>query len=99
MLAKLTSKNQLTLPKRIVAQFPDAAYLDVRTEFGKIVLEPVRPRQAEAVRNKLAELGITVENLKDALTWARRHKDDSGRSVIIVQEAGEMSRICISPTS
>ncbi len=29
MLAKKTSKNQLTLPKEIVKAFPDAEYFDV----------------------------------------------------------------------
>ena len=30
MLAKLTSKNQLTLPKAVVGQFPGARYFEVR---------------------------------------------------------------------
>ena len=30
MLAKKTSKNQITLPKAIVNAFPDAQYFDVR---------------------------------------------------------------------
>ena len=38
MLAKLTSKNQLTLPKAIVADFQDAEYFDVTQENGRILL-------------------------------------------------------------
>ncbi len=29
MLAKLTSKNQLTLPKAVISGFPNAEYFDV----------------------------------------------------------------------
>ena len=32
MIAKKTSKNQLTLPKKIVDRFPDVDYFDVRVE-------------------------------------------------------------------
>ena len=40
MLAKLTSKNQLTLPKAIVADFQDSEYFDVTKENSRIVLTP-----------------------------------------------------------
>ena len=42
MLAKLTSKNQLTLPKAVVGQFPGARYFEVRAEKGRIVLVPAK---------------------------------------------------------
>ena len=42
MLAKLTAKNQLTLPKAVVAAFPETEYFDVTEENGRIVLAPVR---------------------------------------------------------
>lgn len=71
MLAKLTSKNQLTLPKRVLAEFADAEYFDVRVEGGHIVLEPVRIQRADAVRAKLAELGIGEEDVEQAVRWAR----------------------------
>ncbi len=41
MLAKLTAKNQLTLPKAIVSHFPGVGYFDVSEESGRIVLAPV----------------------------------------------------------
>jgi hypothetical protein len=43
MLAKKTSKNQITLPKAIVEVFPDAQYFDVRVQDRKIILLPVNP--------------------------------------------------------
>lgn len=71
MLAKITSKNQLTLPKSIVSEFGGTEYFDVRIENGRIILEPVRIQRADAVRSKLVELGITEEDITDAVKWAR----------------------------
>ena len=72
MLAKKTSKNQISLPKAIADRFPDAVYFDVTTEDGRIVLLPVRPDQGSAVRSKLEALGISESDVEDAVAWARR---------------------------
>lgn len=72
MLAKLTSKNQITLPKAAVSGVDPAEYFEVTVESGRIVLTPVRLRQAQAVREKLEELGITEQDVDDAVAWARR---------------------------
>lgn len=74
MLVKLTSKNQLTLPKAITRQVDPAEYFDVQVENGRIVLTPVRVQAAELVRGKLAELGITEQDVADAVSWARQVK-------------------------
>lgn len=72
MLAKLTSKNQLTLPKSVVTSLGNAEYYDVEIENGRIMLTPVRIQQAEAVRAKLEKLGINAQDVSDAIQWARR---------------------------
>ncbi len=71
MLAKKTSKNQLTLPKAIVEHFPDVDYFEVREERGRIVLVPLRPNRADEVRNKLEAIGITEVDVEAAVRWAR----------------------------
>jgi len=71
LLAKLTAKNQLTLPKAVMATVEAAEYFDVAAENGRIVLTPVRVNRADAVRAKLAELGVTEADLSDAVRWAR----------------------------
>ena len=71
MLAKLTSKNQLTLPKAVTAAVETAEYFDVVVENGRIVLTPVRVNRADAVRAKLAELGLSEKDVTDAVSWAR----------------------------
>ncbi len=70
MLAKLTSKNQLTLPKAAVEQVR-AEYYAVRTEGQSIVLTPVKLGGLDAVREKLAALGITEKDTNAAVNWAR----------------------------
>jgi bifunctional DNA-binding transcriptional regulator/antitoxin component of YhaV-PrlF toxin-antitoxin module len=72
MLAKLTSKNQITLPKAAVSRIDAAEYFEVTLDNGRIILTPVRVQQAQAVRDKLAQLGITEQDVADAVAWARR---------------------------
>jgi hypothetical protein len=72
MLAKLTTKNQLTLPKAIVNLVGNAEYYDVNVWNGRIVLTPVRIQDANGVRDKLASLNISEEDVNDAIEWARQ---------------------------
>lgn len=76
MLAKRTSKNQITLPRDIVKNFPDITYFDVVLDNGQILLRPVKfsPSEPtlEKVRLKMKKLGITEKDVKEAIAWARR---------------------------
>ena len=72
MIAKLTSKNQLTLPKWIVEQFPGMNYFSVEAEYGRIILEPVNPRQLNQVQEKLEQLGVAEDDIQEAVAWSRK---------------------------
>lgn len=72
MLAKMTSKNQLTLPKTVTEALGAPEYFDVETRNGQLILTPVRMQRADAVRAKLAELDLSASDVDDAITWARR---------------------------
>ena len=72
MLSKLTSKNQLTLPKSIMSDFPGVEYFDVTKEDGRIVLTPVNIAQTDTIRTKLATLGVTESDVTEAIAWARK---------------------------
>ena len=76
MLAKKTSKNQLTLPKDVVKDFPGVEYFDVAVRENRIVLTPVKISPVEggldAVREKLKALGVTVGDVGKAVKWARK---------------------------
>ncbi len=71
MLAKKSSKNQITLPKAIVASFEDVDYFDVTTKNGRIILEPVRMKKGDEVRSRLESLGIRETDIDVALEYAR----------------------------
>lgn len=78
MLAKKTSKNQLTLPKEVVKFFPDIDYFDVSVKDRKIILMPVRITPADAtlasVRDKIEKLGIKEKDVTEAIAWARKRR-------------------------
>ncbi len=77
MIAKKTTKNQLTLPKDIVKEFPGIEYFDASIVDRRIVLIPLRVTHAdtlENVRQKLFKLGVTETDVTDAVRWARKRK-------------------------
>lgn len=74
MLAKLTSKNQLTLPKAVVSRFPGTRYFEVRADQGRIVLVPARVSSLEGVWEKIESLGIAEKDVEDAIRWARKRR-------------------------
>ncbi len=78
MLAKLTAKNQLTLPKAALSSCQGITYFDVTEDNGRIVLTPVRLNRADAVRAKLADLGISEDDVTAAMTWARKKTRKAG---------------------
>jgi hypothetical protein len=78
MLAKKTSKNQITLPKEIVKAFPDTEYFDVSIRDNTIRLMPVKitpvPSSLDSVREKIKKLGVTEKDVGEAIQWARSRK-------------------------
>lgn len=72
MLAKMTSKNQLTLPKAVTDELGAPEYFEIESRGGQLILTPVRLARADAVRAKLTELNITERDIADAVKWARR---------------------------
>ena len=79
MLAKVTSKNQLTLPKSVTNAVGPAEYFDVEARDGQIILTPVRIQRADAVRAKLAALDLSEQDVADAIAWARKSGGKIGR--------------------
>jgi hypothetical protein len=79
MLAKKTTKNQVTLPKKILKEIPDTDYFDVTLKEGAVVLRPVTVAEPgarlAAVRRKMRDLGIGPGHIDQAIQWARSHRD------------------------
>lgn len=74
MLAKLTSKNQLTIPKKALDALGPVSHFQVEVDGDRIVLTPARIGGLEAVWRKIEELGITEQDIKDAVKWARQSR-------------------------
>ena len=81
MLAKKTSKNQITLPKKIVTALPETDYFDVTLREGTVVLRPVAISEPgtrlATVRRKIKDLGLTPKAIDDAIRWARARRRPS----------------------
>jgi bifunctional DNA-binding transcriptional regulator/antitoxin component of YhaV-PrlF toxin-antitoxin module len=73
MLAKMTSKNQITIPKKIVEQILDTKYFEVEVKDGLIVLKPLRlyATDLEKIRSKVKSLGLKPDSVREAVKWAR----------------------------
>ena len=73
MLAKITSKNQITIPKKIMAQIAETKYFDVEFKDGKISLTPMKvlDTDLEKIRAKVKKLGLGPDCVAEAIEWAR----------------------------
>jgi len=72
MLAKRTVKNQITLPKTVIARFGGVEYFDVSTDGETIVLRPLQMSRGDEVRDRLAQLGVGDQDVSEAVSWARQ---------------------------
>lgn len=69
-VAKLTSKNQLTLPRSVVAAMGHPSHFRVVVMDSALVLMPGHVTSAEEVCAKLSQRGLSpamVETVRDAL--------------------------------
>jgi hypothetical protein len=73
MLAKITSKNQITIPKNIMSQLPRVTHFDLTLKEGVVEMRPVitYATDLDAIREKVAKLGISDDSVQEAVRWAR----------------------------
>ena len=75
MLAKLTSKNQITLPKSAVMAFEGTSYYDVEIVPQGLLLKPAKihlhSQALEGARRKFKEKGFNEDTIARAVKWAR----------------------------
>ena len=69
----MTSKNQITIPEKIVDQLPDTNYFEVALKDGLIVLKPLQIYETdlEKIRSKMKNLGLKTDSVREAIKWAR----------------------------
>ena len=73
MLAKLTSKNQITIPKKIMVQLPRVSHFDLELNDGVVLMKPVVRYDTDLsqIREKMHRLGLTPDSVREAVEWAR----------------------------
>ena len=73
MLAKLTVKNQITIPKDVISRLPDVEYFDVSYKDGNVILKPLKVYETDldGIRSKMKQLGISEKSVGEAIKWAR----------------------------
>ena len=73
MLAKLTAKNQITIPKDVISRLPYVEYFDVSYKDGHVILKPLKvyDTDLEGIRSKMKQLGISENSVGEAVKWAR----------------------------
>lgn len=71
MLTKLTDQNRITLPLSVTEALGPVEYFEITVKGGQVILTPVKIQRSDVVRQKLAELNITDQDIADAVTWAR----------------------------
>lgn len=74
MIAKVTSKNQITIPKKIMDQLPGTQYFEVELRDGIVTLKPLVTYDTDLkkIRAKMNKLGLTQNSVNEAVKWARR---------------------------
>ena len=74
MIAKVTSKNQITIPKKIMDQLPGTQYFEVELRDGIVTLKPLVTYDTDLkkIRAKMKKLGLTQNCVNEAVKWARR---------------------------
>lgn len=79
MLAKKTSKNQVTLPKKALEDIPATDYFDVTARDGVLILRPVTMTEPgtrlATVRRNIHALGLEPRDVARAIAWARGRRD------------------------
>jgi AbrB family looped-hinge helix DNA binding protein len=73
MLVKITSKNQITIPKKLADKLGGIKYLEANYQEGGIFLKPVQTYETDldAIRSKMKKLGLGPESVQEAVAWAR----------------------------
>jgi hypothetical protein len=73
MLIKLSSKNQITVPRKILARLPNTKYFEVELKDGALVLKPVEVVETnlKQIRQRMDSLGLEENCVAEAIRWAR----------------------------
>ncbi len=76
MLAKITSKNQITIPKKIIEKMSGAKHFDIELKDGVILMKPIKfyDTNLDQIRAKIKKLGLKESSVAEAIKWAKSKK-------------------------
>jgi hypothetical protein len=78
MLAKKTSKNQITIPKKIIEKIPNVQHFDIDFKDGVIIMKPIKfyDTNLDQIRAKVKKLGLKENSVAEAIKWAKSKKSE-----------------------
>ena len=78
MLAKITSKNQITIPKKIIEKIPNVKHFDIELKDGIIIMKPIKfyDTNLDQIRAKVNKLGLKENSVAEAIKWAKSKKSE-----------------------
>ncbi|MDH3723488.1 MAG: hypothetical protein OET57_17000 [Desulfobacteraceae bacterium] len=78
MLAKITSKNQITIPKKIIEKIPNVKHFDIELKDGIIIMKPIKfyDTNLDQIRAKVKKLGLKENSVAEAIKWAKSKKSE-----------------------
>jgi len=76
MLGKITSKNQITIPRKIIEKIPDVKHFDIEFRDGVVMLKPIKifDTNLDQIRSKIKKLGLKEDSVAEAIQWVRSRK-------------------------
>ena len=76
MLAKITSKNQITIPKKIIEKIPNVKHFDIELKDGVIIMKPIKfyDTNLDQIRAKIKKIGLKENSVAEAIKWAKSKK-------------------------
>lgn len=78
MLAKITSKNQITIPKKIIEKMPGIKHFDIEFEDGVVIMKPIKfyDTNLDQIRAKIKKLGLKEDSVAEAIKWVKSKKSE-----------------------
>jgi bifunctional DNA-binding transcriptional regulator/antitoxin component of YhaV-PrlF toxin-antitoxin module len=78
MLAKITSKNQITIPKKIIEKIPNVKHFHIELKDGIIIMKPIKlyDTSLDQIRAKVKKLGLKENSVAEAIKWAKSKKSE-----------------------
>ena len=78
MFAKMTSKNQITIPKKIIEKIPNVKHFDIELKDGVIIMKPIKfyDTNLDQIRAKIKKIGLKENSVAEAIKWAKSKKSE-----------------------